>query len=265
MLRRITTAVVLIPFVIVLILNLSGLWFNLVLGFVFLLGLWEWHQLTGSRLTAFTLATLMLLVLFAFGHLSQPLLQLICGFAAVGWLWLVRDLMMYGFSSPCPFTVSFPFGTFLMAGAGSAMMLLHAQPETGPLSVIAVLSIVWAADSFAYLAGKKFGRNALAPKLSPGKTIEGSIGGMIGALLIAAFFGIWVLKLTGSSLVVWMGCSALAAAISIVGDLYQSRLKRNAGVKDSGSILPGHGGVLDRIDSMISAMPVFVSGWYLLK
>ena len=103
---------------------------------------------------------------------------------------------------------------------------------------------MWAADSGAYFAGSKFGRRKLAPAISPGKTWEGVIGGMVTAMVLAALALL----------------TALTAAISVVGDLFESLMKRHAGLKDSGTIFPGHGGVMDRIDSLLAALPVFVVG-----
>ena len=130
--------------------------------------------------------------------------------------------------------------------------------------VLIAIVVVWAADTFAYFTGKLFGRHKLMPSISPGKTIEGVVGGMAGAVFIAWIGARTLLNLGQSQTVAWLSAAAAAAAISVVGDLYVSRLKRQAGVKDSGKLLPGHGGILDRIDGLIAAMPVFASVWWIM-
>ena len=148
----------------------------------------------------------------------------------------------------------------MLTGFWAGMVILHQQ---GFVVIIAAMVTVWAADSFAYFAGKSFGHRPLAPSLSPKKTIEGVVGGLLGAclvLLLSAFLG-FDPALQGSNLLLWVAAGVLAALVSVAGDLFQSRIKRRAGVKDSGSILPGHGGILDRIDGLIAAIPVFASLW----
>lgn len=126
-----------------------------------------------------------------------------------------------------------------------------------------VLTLVWVADIGAYFSGKKFGRHKLAPGISPGKTIEGVIGGLgLNAVWITVVFIItqgW-----GVAYIPFLLLGLVTAAISVVGDLYESILKREAGLKDSGKILPGHGGLLDRIDSVIAATPVYLAGLFIL-
>jgi phosphatidate cytidylyltransferase len=160
-----------------------------------------------------------------------------------------------------------PLAAFLLLACWMALIELHAL---GPLVLISALAIVWIADSVAYFVGRAIGRRKLAPAISPGKSWEGAIGGAIGVVAVAA----WVGSAAGSP--VWMqtlpaelaravpapvfGLVFIAlAALSVIGDLHESLLKREAGVKDSGWLLPGHGGVLDRIDALIPVMPAVVS------
>lgn len=118
-----------------------------------------------------------------------------------------------------------------------------------------VMFLVWGADSGAYMFGKLFGKNKLAPKVSPGKTWEGFIGGLITSALISWGFGLYApLSINPKTLLI---CSIVAALVSVLGDLTESMFKREAGIKDSGHLIPGHGGVLDRIDSLTAAVPVF--------
>lgn len=128
-----------------------------------------------------------------------------------------------------------------------------------------VFLLVWCADSGAYFVGRKLGKRKLAPNVSPNKSVEGLIGGLITAGLVGVGVG-FGLKLDSMALIAFLGLSALTVLASVLGDLFESMLKRRAGIKDSGTILPGHGGVLDRIDSLLSATPVFALGvWILVR
>ncbi len=120
--------------------------------------------------------------------------------------------------------------------------------------ILLLFAIIWVGDSAAYYCGRAYGQHLLAPKISPKKTIEGAIAGLMGSILAGAIGGMWILR-QPSFRFVWI--SAVTAAAGQVGDLAESVLKRSAGVKDSSSILPGHGGILDRLDSLLFAAPVF--------
>ena len=137
--------------------------------------------------------------------------------------------------------------------------LVYLHQTYGGEMLLFVLTLVWVADIGAYFSGRRFGRNKLAPAISPGKTREGVFGGMIANLLwitlVYQYSQGWGLSLPQFVLV-----GMLASLASVVGDLFESILKREAGVKDSGKLLPGHGGMLDRIDSVIAATPVYISG-----
>jgi phosphatidate cytidylyltransferase len=144
--------------------------------------------------------------------------------------------------------------TILPAWAG--LMRILVTQDTPHTWALYSLFIVWAADSFAYLAGKRWGRTKLAPSISPGKTREGVYGALIGCAVIAAIGG-WLLHVRGTILLLLVLFSLLAAAFSVVGDLFESLLKRHANVKDSGTLFPGHGGVCDRLDGVFAALPIF--------
>jgi len=155
----------------------------------------------------------------------------------------------------------------VLPAAVLAMQHIHALriglEWQGPEWLFYALSLVWVADIGAYFSGKKFGKNKLAPNISPGKTKEGLIGAVITTslyTLVASYY--FELNTERATLLVLL--SVIVTFISVSGDLYLSFLKREAGLKDSGNILPGHGGILDRIDSVLAAMPVFIIGFNLL-
>ena len=137
----------------------------------------------------------------------------------------------------------------------SALVRLHAIPAIGPRLLLFALVLVWTGDTAAYFTGRAIGRNKLAPKLSPGKTWEGAAGNLLGSLLIGWAFARW-LQIGVSHMLIM---AALGSVAGQVGDLLESAYKRSAGAKDSGALLPGHGGVLDRIDALLLAVPVV---WY---
>ncbi len=150
-------------------------------------------------------------------------------------------------------------GGFIFLFAWAALLLMRL--EHGAVMTVAMLVVIWSADTFAYFIGKRFGRRKLAPSISPGKTMEGLVGGLVGAGLVAMLAATWLLNLNTAQTLGWLLASLVAALFGVFGDLYESRLKRHAGVKDSGRLLPGHGGLLDRIDGLLAATPAYVTIW----
>jgi len=147
-----------------------------------------------------------------------------------------------------------------LAAAGFALIVpaALAMAALPPLQLLLLLVFVWIADSGAYFVGRALGKRKLAPSISPGKTWEGALGGSAAALLYAIICGLFV---EGLSWVMYLAAALLLAVLSIVGDLFESAAKRQAAVKDSGTLLPGHGGVLDRIDSATAVLPVAMLLW----
>jgi phosphatidate cytidylyltransferase len=163
-------------------------------------------------------------------------------FAAPVWLWLGLSARQRN--------GLIPLGFLLLVPPALAMVVLE------PLDALLALAVAWIADTAAYFAGRRWGRHKLAPSISPGKTWEGAAGGLIGAAAYAIILSILFAGMQGTWMVAFLGAAALLVAVSIVGDLFESAAKRQAGVKDSGTILPGHGGMLDRIDSATAVLPV---------
>ena len=153
-------------------------------------------------------------------------------------------------------------GMVILTAAISAMFFLWSQ---SPWWLMYVFLLVWCADSGAYFVGRKFGKRKMSPNVSPNKSIEGLIGGLITGMIVVLGISLYKLQLSGVELGLFIGLSLVTILASVLGDLFESMLKRRAGVKDSGTILPGHGGILDRIDSLLSATPIFALGFWLLQ
>jgi len=185
---------------------------------------------------------------------GQPWVAAVFAAATLFWAVIAPTWMAFGVRAAAP-----P----LLAGTGLVVMLpaVLALLVLPPLLVLAVLALVWIADSAAYFAGRALGRHQLAPAISPGKTWEGVAGGLLGVQVYAIICAFLIPALEsrlegGVQWLLYLGGMGLLCAASIVGDLFESAMKRQASVKDSGTLLPGHGGMLDRIDSAVAALPV---------
>ena len=263
---------VLAPVAIALILLLPGSLFGEIVMLLMIIGLFEWDGLTTHSNTGFILAAMGVLVagiaLYLLSsqflpHLDPAVLLVVSIVGTCFWLLQVSTLVK-GIEHRRSASIELIYGMLALLCAWAGMVWLRFEEPGGTYMVLIAIVVVWAADTFAYFTGKLFGRHKLMPSISPGKTIEGVVGGMAGAVFIAWIGARTLLNLGQSQTVAWLSAAAAAAAISVVGDLYVSRLKRQAGVKDSGKLLPGHGGILDRIDGLIAAMPVFASVWWIM-
>jgi phosphatidate cytidylyltransferase len=163
---------------------------------------------------------------------------------------LVESLAAAGISSSALLLVAFPL---------SFAVTLHAMARIGPKLLLFALVITWVGDTVAYFVGRAIGKHPFAPILSPKKTWEGAVGGFVGSLLVGVAFSKWI----GVPMGQMLAMAAVGNVAGQVGDLLESAYKRSAGVKDSGTLLPGHGGILDRIDALILAIPVVCYYWIL--
>ncbi len=270
---RLITALILIPLVIGALFLLPPAGFAIVTLVVCILSAWEWGQLAGfaSRSQRIWLAVLcgfllilMLLSLPAYqhsAHLSQVSGPL---WLSMGW-WITALLLVLTYPRSAEFWrnsrfLRIIFGILTIIPFFWGMIALRQygyeyNHNIGAWWLLYIMLLVWGADSGAYMFGKLFGKHKLAPKVSPGKTWEGLIGGLLTSALISWLFGRYVLlDIIPEKLLI---CSVVAALASVLGDLTESMFKREAGIKDSGHLIPGHGGVLDRIDSLTAAVPVF--------
>lgn len=262
---RLLTAAVLIPLVLWAILGLDALSFGLVLLLIIALAGWEWAGLAGINEAAGRLLYTAVLVLLSVacgwawqrGYPVQALLWL----AVPLWLWALSVVLR--FPAPLPFNGSGWFigliGIPALLLPWLAIVVLHALPGDGPAWVLALMVVIWGADSAAYFSGRRFGRRKLAPKVSPGKSWEGLWGALVAIALASMGFALWR-GLDVASGALLLALALFIVMVSVLGDLFESVLKRSRGVKDSGALLPGHGGMLDRIDSLTAAAPLFTLG-----
>ena len=153
-------------------------------------------------------------------------------------------------------------GVVLISAAVTAIFSVW---QSSPWWLMYLFLLVWGADSGAYFVGRKFGKKKLAPNVSPNKSVEGLYGGIVTSMLIVTAVALLYLDMTWSELILFLILSVVTVFSSVLGDLFESMIKRRAGIKDSGRILPGHGGVLDRIDSLLAAAPIFAAGMAVLK
>lgn len=267
--KRFLTALVLAPLAILIILLPPTPIFALLAAVAFLVALWEWAQLSGlksqpGRIVWLLLSALLFVGLWLLhGATWTPLLLLI----GVLW-WLLACVWLRHFAFAAAPTrenhaLKLLAGVLVIFPAWIALISLHARPH-GHWWTLLALVIVWVADIGAYFAGRTFGKRKLAPQISPGKTWAGAWGAVIAGVL-ATLIGAWLLDVRGGKLVLLALLGALTVAVSIVGDLLESLMKRHARVKDSGTIFPGHGGIMDRMDSVFAALPVFAAGVWLLN
>jgi phosphatidate cytidylyltransferase len=260
---RALTAVVLLAAFVAAVLLLDRGALKILVALIIALAAHEWARLVLDRrwtlayATATTLAYVALAMLLPDGPGDPPLL-FIWLLAALFWAvavpaWLTRGIARQ--SRPW----LLPAGLVVLLPAGLAMIALS------PAALLAILSLAWIADTAAYLSGRACGRRKLAPTISPGKTWEGVAGGILASLAYAIILAAWWPELgrhvTGLVWPAYLAGVVMLCAASILGDLFESAAKRQAGVKDSGGLLPGHGGVLDRIDSATAVLPVGMLLW----
>jgi phosphatidate cytidylyltransferase len=254
---RLLTALVLLVAALALVWYAGTPWLLGVFALIALRAAWEWAQLCPELSRTWRAGVLLALgALLAAAYALPPapgtaLLLL----ALLGWALALVLVVRY---PALPFVLQQPLvqaAVIVLALAAAWSALMHLAQIDRALLLLC-LALVWVADSAAYLVGRRYGRRRLCPRVSPGKTLAGLYGGLAGAALLGWLAGLaWQL---GAMQVLALGVlTGLCAALSVVGDLTESVFKRRAGVKDSAQLLPGHGGVLDRIDALIAAAPLF--------
>lgn len=263
--KRIVTGGILAAFIVAVTLLFSSTWFAVIVAAFAVIGAWEWSAMAGwasaGRRVAYALSTLAVLLgtVWLMRDEMGAWAVLLAGLAwwLVAFAWVVRfqqGLPADALNHPLVRVIA---GWLILVPACGAVVRLHGAPDSGPWMVLYLVLLIATADSAAYFAGRRLGRRRLASKVSPGKSVEGVAAGLlaVAGLAVAVAVGFHLLQPLYFALL-----SLVTALVSILGDLTESVIKRRAGVKDSGSIVPGHGGILDRIDSITAAAPVFVLG-----
>jgi phosphatidate cytidylyltransferase len=272
--KRIVTAIILAPAFLLALFYLPVKGVQVLLGLVFIGVIWEAASLSGFGSTLGKIvyvATLIIIGLVPIVVISAnraPDAYVVIAGVASFW-WLIDIYLLARFSVEKPGFYGSITGRVLNTGlvllsTWFAINALLVQDSRSPLLLVYIVVMVWVADSGAYFAGKFLGSHKLAVHVSPGKTIEGVIGGVVAVIIFSWIYASQVFRFSGVNLVFWLGLSIVVALISVVGDLNESALKRVMGKKDSGNIIPGHGGFFDRADAITAAVPVFYFGWRIL-
>lgn len=263
---RLLTALFLIPIALLAIWFLPAFYFELLITLILIVGAWEWSKLAGfsTAMSRFNYVIAALLGLFC-AYWLPPLPVLVIGLLT--WLWASAAIWSYdrgflacGFQYPAWRAV---IGLLVLIPCWTGFAVLKSGSLLGPGWLCFAVLIIWAADSGAYFSGRFLGKHALASKVSPKKTWEGFFGGLVLAVVVAIIGGLFF------NLTFWqhwylLMLAILTALFSVIGDLTISLVKRISGVKDTGSVFPGHGGVLDRLDSVAAAIVLFALGSLLL-
>ncbi|MFM8333188.1 MAG: phosphatidate cytidylyltransferase [Candidatus Methylumidiphilus sp.] len=273
--NRILTASILAPLAILAILLLPDLWFALVWGIAIAVCAWEWSDLSGlasvQARAAFTAVCVGLMTSYqqwageTEEWLAWPVIAFWLLFSA-----LARKIPSKLVAFNYPPVARMAVGLFVLVTAW--ILMVWTQHNLGPKQLLYLFLLVWLADIAAYFTGKRFGLTKLAPDISPGKTVEGLYGALVAVALFALLTAgglYWAqagsfLEFSATQVLDFVMLSVVTVFFSVVGDLFESLAKRVRGVKDSGAILPGHGGLLDRLDSLIAAVSVYYAGSKLL-
>ncbi|QTS83704.1 phosphatidate cytidylyltransferase [Coxiella endosymbiont of Amblyomma nuttalli] len=257
--HRFLTLLVLIPIILLAIEFLPMPWFAILVGVVIAWAAWEWTRLIGiiNHYSRGLYVLLIALALWAVYYLS---VFWILAASLVIWIWIAAAIFCYALGfAPLGFQYSMikiVVGFFTLVPCWLAITVSH-ENVGGPGWLLFGFTVVWTMDTGAYVAGRWLGKHTLITRVSPKKTWEGLLGGIISTFLIVAVACV-IFHLPFSHVFRFYLLTLFTIVFAVIGDLFESMIKRQAGVKDSGQLLPGHGGILDRIDSVIAALPVFV-------
>ncbi len=265
--QRIITALILAPLVLAGIIYLPVLPFAILIALVMLIGAWEWADLSSLSPSSRNIFIAIVGAAFIACYLLAAGLQIgILSIAVVMWcliIWWVitfpESQTYWGASGRRAL-----LGAVIIVSAWLSLLLLK-QASSGSEKIILLLFIVWGADIGAYFSGRAWGNSKLAPNVSPGKTWAGAYGGIAASVVIALLCSYLFGLNDGSSITDWLRFAflgLLVAIVSVFGDLAESMIKRFRGVKDSGQLLPGHGGMMDRIDSLVATLPAYTMFFY---
>jgi phosphatidate cytidylyltransferase len=253
LLPRVLTAAVLLSAFIAAVLWLDRALFAAVIAMVIGLAGYEWARLGKLGSSAAVAYAAACAVLCFIATLAPGQAVWVCTLGTAFWVLIAPILLARQPKSP-PAAATLAVGPIVLVPAGFAAATL---PSVG---LLMLLGLTWVADTGAYAAGRAFGRHKLAPSISPGKTWEGVAGGAVACVIYAIIWAVFEpdlrARVQGLAWLPYLAATMLLFTLSVVGDLFESALKRQAGAKDSGRLLPGHGGVLDRVDSATATLPV---------
>ncbi len=264
--KRLIAGSVLAAAMVAATLTLATIWYAALIGAFVLVGAWEWSRIAGwtspvvRAAYVLTMVGVLGLTLWLVQRDAGAVAMLVIGLAwwLVALAWVVRNQQGLPIDALVHPVVRVVTGWLVLAPAWGALVALHGSPAAGPWMVLYLIGLVTTADSAAYFVGRRFGRRRLASNVSPGKSVEGVAGALVAVMVLAVAVA-GLAGIPGAPGFVLL--SVATALVSVLGDLTESTFKRRAGLKDSGSIIPGHGGILDRIDGYTAAAPVFALGW----
>jgi phosphatidate cytidylyltransferase len=267
--QRIITGLILAPIGIAAVLFLPTMALAAFTAITVLVAMWECTRMAGiaSRpVRSAVVAIVSLALVFLWMARGEPLIWYVI--AAGGAWWVIAFVWLRNFSFGAAPTrenaaIKLLAGLFATLPAWVALTKLHGDPQNGHGWALLALMLVSVADTAAYFTGSRYGKVKLCPQISPNKTIAGVYGALASGAILSAIGG-WLLHLRGLAWLALIALALIAVIASIVGDLFESLIKRQAGVKDSGTLFPGHGGMFDRLDGMFAALPVFALGKALL-
>lgn len=254
--QRIISAIVLIAIVFAALFYLPPFWFNVIVVAVTALASWEWATMVGVK-TFHNKVILILLTMAVLWIAAQFPFVALC-VAMVWWLFAFGKLHVYPYGKEW-----WSRNIFILTGASVfvlvpfalGLMILRTQ-EHAVFRILFILLMVWASDTGGYFAGKQFGTWKIAPSISPKKSYQGFAGSLLAAFIVAAVTA-WNKHITIDNYFLWFGMAGMIVLFAFLGDLFESMIKRAVGVKDSGTLIPGHGGLLDRIDALTPTIPLF--------
>lgn len=261
--HRIITATILIVLTLAILFYLPMQWFLILTAIITLAAAWEWTNLMGLSRTTHRVIYLAIFILTLITALATSIRVILwCAFI---W-WLIALIMIIGSQKRKPIRpnvfVRGCMGILVLVPCWVAINYIRSQ-EDGIFALLFLFILIWGADTAAYFVGKKWGTHKLASEVSPGKSVEGFVGALCFSLIIAVSAMI-IGHVSYPAWIFGIGLALLTVIFSVIGDLFESMIKRIAGLKDSGNLLPGHGGLLDRLDSLTAAAPVFALGATLL-
>lgn len=270
--QRIVTSLILTPLVIWFVFGISDLYFALFITLLVGLSSWEWGHLSGIEDSIskgfYTVVSLIVFVLLVwYFDISTKDFYILMAISIVWWLYRMVCILIY----KTPENITQSKGLNVVTAVTSIVALIIPLYSIVYLRneynfqgyLFYLLMIIWSADVFAYFSGKYLGKKKLAPHVSPGKTWEGVYGAFVGTS-IGSLIGIFSFGFNLQEGLMFFGLTVIVVSISIFGDLSESLYKRQNAIKDSGNLLPGHGGMLDRVDSLVAAAPFYIVGLLLL-